>query len=133
MNSRLKNNTCFQDRRFRPLSHSYITAHDETGDMLVLETNDLNRMGSSPIAPKAFLAQMEEHYPSKLGVAGSNPAERRRNNSARIRVLACHAKSRGFKSHFLRKTTWWNGRHGRLKICSSNEDMGSSPIVGIKQ
>ncbi len=104
----IKNNTCFQDRRFRPLSHSYKKAHDETGDMLVLETND-------------------------LGVAGSNPAERRRNNSARIRVLACHAKSRGFKSHFLRKTTWWNGRHGRLKICSSNEDMGSSPIVGIKQ
>lgn len=74
---------------------------------------------------------MEEHYPSKLGVAGSNPAERRRNNSARIRVLACHAKSRGFKSHFLRNTTWWNGRHGRLKICSSLEDMGSSPVVGI--
>lgn len=103
MNSRLKIIPVFKTGALDHSATRIRKAHDEMGDMLVLETNDLNRMGSSPIAPKAFLAQMEEHYPSKLGVAGSNPAERRRNNSARIRVLACHAKSRGFKSHFLRK------------------------------
>lgn len=30
----------------------YNKVHDEKVDMLVLETNDLYRMGSSPIAPK---------------------------------------------------------------------------------
>ena len=28
---------------------------------------------------------------------------------------------------------WWNGRHGRLKICCSQEREGSSPSRGTKR
>ena len=38
-------------------------------------------------------------------------------------------KGRWFDS-ISKQATWWNGRHGRLKIYSSFLGIGSSPIVG---
>ena len=52
-----------------------------------------------------------------------------------VRVLVCHAKSRGFKSHLSRNSLGGIGRHDRLKICCryGATDEFSVPDRGIKR
>lgn len=49
------------------------------------------------------------------------------------RALVWKTKGRWFDSISKHNYTWWNGRHGRLKIYSSSLGIGSSPIVGKKK